>query len=58
MSYNALEENLGVIQRQKAELKRRMKTETNRDKLMKIACDIRDLSIEERKILNKLGAEI
>jgi len=52
---NSLEERLGVVQRQKAYLKKEMKKETNRKKLMQMAVDIADLTVEEDDILHRLG---
>ena len=52
---NLLEEKLKRIQDSKRELKKEMKNETDRVKLMSIASDIRELTKEETEILVELG---
>lgn len=52
---NLLEEKLKAVQDSKRELKKQMKSENDRAKLMSIAEDIRELTKEETEILTELG---
>ena len=52
---NGLEQKLGIIQRQKAVLKKALPKETNRQKRMEIALQLLELTKEEREILRSLG---
>ena len=52
---NHLNEKLRVIRTQKAVLTKKMKEETNREKLMKFAVEIQELTKEEKECLRKLG---
>lgn len=52
---NLLEEKLKAVQDSKRELKKQMKSENDRKKLISIAEDIRELTKEETEILTELG---
>ena len=52
---NLLEAKLKAVQDSKRELKKQMKSENDRAKLMSIAGDIRELTKEETEILTELG---
>ena len=52
---NQLNERLRVVKNQIAYLKKEMKQETDRNKLMNMALDIQELKLEEEDLLRKLG---
>ena len=52
---NLLEAKLKAVQDSKRELKKQMKSENDRKKLISIAEDIRELTKEETEILTELG---
>lgn len=52
---NLLEAKLKAVQDSKRELKKQMKSENDRKKLISIAEDIRELTKEEIEILTELG---
>ena len=52
---NLLEAKLKAVQDSKRELKKQMKSENDRKKLISIAEDIRELTKEETEILTEMG---
>lgn len=54
---NTLEEKLRAVQTHKASLKKQMKDETDRRKLIGIAEQIACLTAEEKELLRQLGVD-
>ena len=54
---NTLEEKLRAVQTHKASLKKQMRDESNRKKLMEIAEQIACLTAEEKELLRRLGVD-
>ena len=54
---NLLEEKLRKIQKHKSELKKEMKDERDRRRLMRLAEELRNVNLEEKSILRELGVD-